>query len=151
MAPEQVQGRGRDIGPETDIYALGAILYELFSGRPPFNGASPMETVLQVIHDEPVPPSRLQRHLPRDLATICLKCLARAPGGRDTSAAALADDLRRFLDGTPIQARAAGRLETAWKWARRRPGVVSLLAAVVLVTALGFAGTLGQWYEAAGA
>jgi WD40 repeat protein len=151
MAPEQVQGRGHGIGPATDIYALGAILYELLSGRPPFKGASPMDTVLQVIHDEPVPPSRLQRHLPRDLETICLKCLARAPAGRYPSAAALADDLRRFLDGTPIQARPAGRFETAWKWARRHPAVAALLAAVVVVTALGFAGTLGQWYEAAGA
>src|SRR5262249_50626084 len=78
-------------------------------------------------------------------------CLRREPGGRYPSAAALADDLRRFLDGAPIRARPAGRLKTAWKWARRRPGVAALLAAVVLVTALGFAGTLGQWHEAAGA
>src|SRR5262245_11400193 len=151
MAPEQVQGRGHGIGPATDVYALGAILYELLSGRPPFKGASPMDTVLQVIHDDPVPPSRLQRHLPRDLETICLKCLARAPGGRYPSAAALADDLRRFLDGTPIQARPTGTMELVGKWARRHPAVAALLVAVVVVTALGFAGTLGQWYEAAAA
>jgi WD40 repeat protein len=149
MAPEQVRGRGHAIGPATDVYALGAILYELLTGRPPFKGASPMDTVLQVIHDDPVPPSRLQRRIPADLETICLKCLAREPGGRYPSAAALADDLRLFLDGTPIRARPAGLLKTAWKWARRRPGVAALVAAVVLVGGLGFAGTLGQWYEAA--
>jgi WD40 repeat protein/tRNA A-37 threonylcarbamoyl transferase component Bud32 len=151
MAPEQVRGRGHGIGPATDVYALGAILYEMLTGRAPFKGASPMDTVLQVIHDEPVPPSRLQRRIPPDLETVCLKCLAREPDGRYPSAAALGDDLRRFLDGAPIRARPAGRLKAAWKWARRRPGVAALLLAVVLVTALGFAGTLGQWYEAAGA
>jgi WD40 repeat protein len=150
MAPEQVRGLGRGVGPAADVYALGAILYELLTGRPPFKGASPMDTVLQVIHDDPVPPSRLQR-IPPDLETICLKCLAREPGGRYPSAAALSDDLRRFLDGAPIRARPAGRLKAAWKWARRRPAVAALLAAVALVTALGFAGTLGQWYEAVGA
>src|SRR5262245_25520841 len=151
MAPEQVRGQGQGVGPTTDVYALGAILYELLTGRPPFKGASPMDTVLQVIHDDPVPPSRLQPRIPPDLETICLKCLAREPGGRYPSAAALSDDLRRFLAGAPIRARPAGWLKTAWKWARRRPGVAALLAAVALVTALGFAGTLGQWYEAAGA
>jgi WD40 repeat protein len=151
MAPEQVRGQGHGVGPAADVYALGAILYELLTGRPPFKGASPMDTVLQVIHDDPVAPSRLQRRIPPDLETICLKCLAREPGGRYPSAAALADDLRRFLDGAPIRARPAGWMKTAWKWARRRPGVAALLAAVVLVTVLGFAGTLGQWYEAAGA
>jgi serine/threonine protein kinase len=121
MAPEQVRGPGHGVGPAADVYALGAILYELLTGRPPFKGASPMDTVLQVIHDDPVPPSRLQRRIPPDLETICLKCLVREPGGRYPSAAALADDLRRFLDGAPIRARPAGWLKTAWKWARGRP------------------------------
>jgi WD40 repeat protein len=148
MAPEQVRGTGRGIGPATDVYALGAILYHLLTGRAPFKGDGPVDTVLRVIHEDPVPPSRLQR-IPPDVETICLKCLAHEPAGRYASARSLADDLRRFLDGKPIRARPIGVLAVAWKWARRRPGVAVLLAAVALVTAFGFAGTLGQWYEAA--
>jgi serine/threonine-protein kinase len=99
MAPEQAEGHNRAIGPAADIYALGAILYELLTGRPPFRAATPLETLHQVLAGEPVSPSRLRPRLPRDLTTICLKCLAREPGRRYVTAAALADDLHRFQAG----------------------------------------------------
>jgi tetratricopeptide (TPR) repeat protein len=137
MAPEQARGV-RDIGPATDLYALGAILYEMLTGRPPFRGASVLETLEQVRDEEPVPPGQFQRQLPRDLETICLKCLQKEPARRYLSAAALADDLARFLAGEPIQARPVGAWERGLKWARRRPlaaalVVVSLAAMVGLV------------------
>ena len=137
MAPEQARG-GRDIGPAADLYSLGAVLYEMLTGRPPFRGANVLETLAQVRDEEPVPPGRFQRQLPRDLETICLKCLQKEPGRRYASAQALADDLARFLVGEPIQARPIGVLERGVKWARRRPlgaalVVVSLAALVGLV------------------
>jgi tetratricopeptide (TPR) repeat protein len=136
MAPEQALGQA--VGPQADIYALGAILYECVTARPPFKAATLLETLEQVRTQEPVPPIRLQPKLPRDLQTICLKCLHKDPQRRYASAAALADDLRRFLDGRPITARPVRLWETAWKWARRRPAaaalcIVSMLAAVTLI------------------
>jgi WD40 repeat protein/tRNA A-37 threonylcarbamoyl transferase component Bud32 len=148
MAPEQAEGKAREVGPLADVYALGAILYELLTGRPPFRGTTVLETLEQVRTAEPVPPSRLVPGLPRDIVTIALKCLQKEPAKRYESAAALADDLRRFLDGRAIVARPVGPLELAWRWCRRHPAPAGLSAAVVLVAALGLAGILWQWREA---
>ncbi len=144
MAPEQAQGRKDAIGPATDVYALGATLYELLTGRPPFRAETATATLQQVLADEPVPPARLNPQVPCDLQTVCLKCLEKDPARRFASAAALADDLRRFERGEPIEAQPTGRLERAAKWARRRPAAAVLLAAGVLM----FAGVTAAavWY-----
>jgi len=133
MAPEQARGENKDIGPAADIWALGATLYELLTGRPPFRGATVVETLLQVSLDEPVPPRQCQPALPRDLETICLKCLAKNPRRRYSSAEALGDDLHRFLEGLPIQARLVGSVERMVKWARRRPAAAGLIALGLLL------------------
>src|SRR5262249_50468681 len=118
------------------------------TGRPPFVAATVLDTLEQVRSHEPLSPSRLQPKVPRDLVTICLKCLEKEPWKRYATAQELADDLRRFLEDKPIQARLAGMGERVVKWARRRPAVTALLAVVGLVTALGFAGVTWQWRRA---
>jgi tetratricopeptide (TPR) repeat protein/tRNA A-37 threonylcarbamoyl transferase component Bud32 len=137
MAPEQARGHSRSVGPPADVYALGAILYEMLTGRPPFKGETPIETIRQVIDDDPLPPSRLVPRVPRDLETICLKCLRKDPDRRYESAQAMADDLKRFLKGEPIKARPIPLRERGAKWARRRPFAATIVA-------LGMAGFLGS-------
>jgi hypothetical protein len=148
LAPEQVAAGSAPVGPAADVWALGAILYELLTGRPPFQGATPLESLLQTQSEEPVPPTRLQSRLPLDLETICLQCLHKDPRRRYGSAADLADDLRRFLGGESILARPVGPLGRAAKWARRRPAVTALLAALAAVTLAAFGLVTWQWREA---
>jgi serine/threonine-protein kinase len=143
MAPEQAQGRGGKIGPATDVYALGAILYELLSGQPPFADHTAVETLVQVLFIEPVPLRRLRPTLPRDLETICLKCLHKDSGRRYATAQELADDLGRFLHNEPIRARPAGRLERGVRWVRRHLAVAATLVACLLLV-IGLVGT-GLW------
>jgi WD40 repeat protein len=146
MAPEQVAG-AKEVGPAADVYALGSILYELLTGRPPFRGVGVLETLEQVRSREPAPPSRLQPRLPRDLDTVCLKCLRKEPAKRYASAEALAEDLGRFLAGEPVRARPTPWWERAAKWARRRPAVAALLAAVMTTAALGVGGVAWSWRQ----
>src|SRR5262249_50772162 len=131
MAPEQAAGKTREVGPAADVYALGAILYELLTGRPPFRAATVLETLEQVRTQDPVSPSQLQGQTPRDLVTICMKCLQKESLWRYPSAADLADDLRRFLDDRPIRARRTSPARPLWQWGRRNP-VLALLAACVV-------------------
>src|SRR5262249_30450875 len=133
-----------------DVYALGAVLYELLTGRPPFLAESDYDTLLLVVKDDPLALRRLQPKVPRDLETICLKSLAKAPGQRYQTAAELAEDLRRWLTGEPILARPVSRWVRAVKWARRRPAVAGLLAGMMTVAALGFVLILWQWQLAEG-
>jgi tRNA A-37 threonylcarbamoyl transferase component Bud32 len=133
MSPEQAAGQHERIGPATDVYALGTLLYECLTGQVPFVSAGVIETLNRIRFDEPVSPRRLQRAIPRDLATICLYCLHKEPTRRYASARALADDLRRFLNGEPIMARPTPVWERTWKWCRRHPTGAALVAVGVLL------------------
>jgi WD40 repeat protein len=145
MAPEQARGDKQAIGPATDVYALGAILYEGLTGRPPFHGETSTATLQQVVADEPVPPGRLNPQVPRDLTTICLKCLSKEPQRRYFSAADLAADLGRFLRNEPIRARPVGIPGRLFRWARRHPGPAALTGALVATALVAFAIILWQW------
>jgi WD40 repeat protein/tRNA A-37 threonylcarbamoyl transferase component Bud32 len=148
MAPEQASGKGKEAGPAADVYALGAILYELLTGRPPFRAATDMETLVQVISQEPVAVRRLQPGVPKDLETVCHKCLEKEPRKRYPSAEVLAHRLRLFLEGKPIPDRPIGVWGHALKWARRRPAVAALLAAVVGTVFVATALVTWQWRAA---
>jgi serine/threonine protein kinase/WD40 repeat protein len=142
MAPEQARADQEALGPGVDIYALGTILYELLTGRPPFEGASAAETYVRILNEEPISPTQWRPGLPRDLATICLKCLEKDARKRYTTAGELGDDLRRFQSGEPIKARPVGFIGSAWRWCRRQPiaatalAVAGTLAVVLVVTVL---------------
>jgi hypothetical protein len=137
MAPEQASGRSKEIGPACDTYALGAILYECLTGRPPFRAATMLETLQQVVSEEPVPPRLVNPQVPVDLETVCLKCLHKEAERRYGSALALAEDLHRYQQGEPIKARPVGRLERTLKWMRRNPALAALSAAVLMVLLIG--------------
>lgn len=145
MPPEQARGSASEMGPLADLYSLGAVLYELLTGRPPFRGTTIIETLEQVRTQEPVPPTRLQPKCPRDLETITLKCLQKEPHKRYANCEALAADLHHFLNGEPIQARPVGHIERSWRWCRRNPRVAALTAAVavLLVAVLGSSTVIG--------
>jgi serine/threonine-protein kinase len=148
MAPEQAAGRPGAVTAAVDVYGLGAILYEALTGRPPFLAETTEATLLQVKAEDPVPPRRLQPTVPRDLNTICMKCLRKEPGRRYATAQDLSDDLRRFRAGEPIRARPVGDWERAVRWCRREPALASALAALVVVFLAGLSGVLWQWQSA---
>jgi WD40 repeat protein len=141
-APEQATGNASEVGRTADVYSMGVILYELLTGRPPFQGANAMETLVQVVHHAPVPPSRLVPQVPRDLQTVCLKCLEKDPRKRYATAGELADDLERFLDHEPVRARPVGWGELALQWSRRNRGTASALVGIAVLLLLLVTGSL---------
>ena len=144
LAPERI-ARPDIATPAVDVYGLGAVFYELLTGRPPLVGATPLETLRRAQHEDPPSPRVVVPSVPRDAATICLKCLARDPERRYRDAAALADDLRRFLAGEPIAARPVGSAERVWKWSQRRPGLTAALVAATVAILVAVVG--GAWYN----
>jgi hypothetical protein len=148
LPPEQAEPKRGAIGPPSDVYALGAILYHLVTGRPPFQAESLTGLLRQVVEAEPVAPGLLNPSIPRDLETICLKCLEKEPERRYAPAQALADDLDRFLNHEPVLARPIGASGKAWRWCRRQPVRAALIAALVVVFVAGSAGVLWEWRQA---
>ncbi len=148
LPPEQAAGQRGRVSRRADVYALGATLYHLLTGRPPFQAESLAQTLDVVLHAEPVAPRLLNPSVPRDLETICLKCLEKEPLRRYPTAQALADELARFLAGEPIQARPLGLAGKAWRWCRRKPQLASLAATAALLLVFGVAGVLWQWRQA---
>jgi serine/threonine-protein kinase len=133
MAPEQAAGHSKGVTTAADVYSVGAILYELLTGQPPFDGRSKAHTYELILNSEPKPPRKIKPAVPVDLEVVCLKCLRKRPADRYESARALADDLRAFLDGRSIRARPLGRAARSWRWCRRNPQVAGLLALVVVL------------------
>jgi tetratricopeptide (TPR) repeat protein/tRNA A-37 threonylcarbamoyl transferase component Bud32 len=133
MAPEQASGQSAEVGPLSDQYALGAVLYEMLTGRPPLVGTTMLETLELVKNKDPLPPSQLQPGVPRDLETICLKCLQKEPARRYASTEALIEDLHHFLAGEPIRARPISHPERAWRWCKRNPKIAALCAVIALL------------------
>ncbi|HVV72367.1 MAG TPA: serine/threonine-protein kinase, partial [Verrucomicrobiae bacterium] len=148
LPPEQATGQRARVSRRTDVYALGATLYHLLTARPPFQAESLAQILDLVLHADPVSPRLLNPGVPRDLETICLKCLEKEPSRRYPTAQAMADELGRFLANEPIQARPLGPAGKAWRWCRRKPQVASLAAVAILTFVLGFAGVLRQWHLA---